>query len=54
MIRENAFHREGREGREGKQSARLVIKITNRANASGLTLALITLAYLAVQMLDLA
>jgi hypothetical protein len=38
---------------EGKQSASLVIKITNPVIASGFTLALISLASLAVQMLDL-
>jgi len=50
---EKAFHREGRQGREGKQSTSLIIKITNLVISSGFTLALISLASLAVQMLDL-
>jgi hypothetical protein len=56
FILEKAFHRKGRQGREGKQSTSLVIKITNLVFAFGFTLALISLvslASLAVQMLDL-
>jgi len=50
MSLERAIHREGRQGSEGKQSTSFGIKITNLVIASGLTLALISLA---VQFLDL-
>jgi hypothetical protein len=53
MNLEKAVHREGRQGREGKQSTSLVIRITNLVIAFGFALALISLASLAVQMLDL-
>jgi hypothetical protein len=56
MSLERAIHREGRQGSEGKQSTSFGIKITNLVIASGLTLALISLASfasLAVQFLDL-
>jgi hypothetical protein len=53
FILEKAFHREGRQGREGKQNTSLVIKFTDLVIACGFALALIPLASLAVQMLDL-